>query len=356
LRERLKATEVPWARGRRADRQRRRQSHLRTCGCVDRGLFIDGGASIGRSLIRSAISTSARVSVSYLEQEKILMSHNTAFILIHGSWHGAWCYEKVANILAVQGYLTIALDLPGHGLSAQFPASYFQRPLTLAGAFNTEPSLVASVTLDDYVQHVVSTIHQVTNQGKKVVLVGHSLAGIVLNAIGEKLGYPYIERLVYLSAFMPPSNCSTTEIIARSSQADSGVPPLLLADPAQIGALRLDPHSADPGYQSRLKSTFYADMSDTDFLAIAHFLTPDDPAQPFAALVSLSPQQWGRIPRTYIQCSEDWAVRPATQAQMIADADAFTPDNPTQVISLTSSHSPFFSQPEKLANALILEK
>ncbi len=38
---------------------------------------------------------------------------------------------------------------------------------------------------------------------------------------------------------------------------------------------------------------------------------------------------------------------------LIADVDAFTPNNLTQVISLTSSHSPFFSQPEKLADALI---
>jgi pimeloyl-ACP methyl ester carboxylesterase len=281
------------------------------------------------------------------------MSNQTAFIFIHGAWHGAWCFEKVANILAKQGYLTIANDLPGHGLNAKFPAAYFHRPLSLPGEFNTEPSPVAAITLDDYVRQVVATIEQVTARGQKVVLVGHSMAGIILNAVGEKLGYERIDRLIYLSAFMPPSNSPIGAIIARSSQADGKIPSLLLADPEQIGALRIDCYSVDPAYQSLMKSAFYEDVSATDFQAISNFLTPDEPAQSFAALVPLSSQQWGSIPRTYIKCTEDWVIRPAAQSEMIADADAFTPNNLTQVISLTSSHSPFFSQPEKLADALI---
>ncbi len=281
------------------------------------------------------------------------MDRQTAFILIHGSWHGAWCYEKVANILTQQGYLTITNDLPGRGLSAQFPTSYFQRPLTLPGAFNTEPSPLAAITLDDCVQQVVRTIEGVTRLGKKVVLVGHSSAGIVLNAVGEKLGHKQIDRLIYLTAFMPPSNFSLTNILARSSEAESEYLPLFLADPAQVGALRIDPHSGDPTYRSLVKLVFYEDVSTTDFQAVSNFLTPDDPAQPFNALVPLSSQMWGRIPRTYIKCTEDRAIHLSTQAQMIADADMFTPDNLTQVISLTSSHSPFFSQPEKLAEVLV---
>jgi alpha-beta hydrolase superfamily lysophospholipase len=233
-------------------------------------------------------------------KEKIPMSHETVFILVHGAWHGAWCYKKVANILATQDYLTIARDLPGHGLSAKFPVSYFQRPLKEPGEFNTEPSPVAAVTLDDYVEQVVSTVHQIAKQGKKVVLVGHSLAGIVLNAVGEKLGSPQIDRLIYLTAFMPPANSSITEILSRSSQADQKVVPLCLADPDHVGAIRIDWNSVDPAYLTLLKEAFCGDINATDFQAIANFLTPDTPAQPFATQVPLSRQKWGSIPRTYI--------------------------------------------------------
>ncbi|MDF5721270.1 MAG: alpha/beta fold hydrolase [Rhizonema sp. PD37] len=281
------------------------------------------------------------------------MSGKTIFVLIHGSWHGAWCYEKVAALLKLQGYPVVARDLPGHGLLAKFPTSYFHRPLPLPGDFNSEPSPVASVSLDDYVQQVSNIVEEQAKLGNKIILVGHSMAGIILNAVGEKLGPELIHRLVYLAAFMPVSNCSMTEISTRASQADSKVPPLLLADPAQVGALRIDPHSIARAYQSQVKAAFYTDLSEEDFRAIANFLTPDDPAQPFNALVELTPHSWGRIKRTFIQTAQDQAILLATQAQMIADIDAFTPDNPTQVFSMNSSHSPFLSQPEALVNILI---
>ncbi|MBV8887299.1 MAG: alpha/beta fold hydrolase [Chroococcidiopsidaceae cyanobacterium CP_BM_RX_35] len=281
------------------------------------------------------------------------MSYKTIFVLIHGAWHGAWCYEKVAAVIKLQGYPVVARDLPGHGLLAKFPTSYFNRPLPLPGDFNTELSPVASVSLDDYVQQVSNIVDELAKQGSKVILVGHSIAGIILNAVGEKLGPELIQRLVYLTAFMPVSNSPITEILTRASQADNKVLPLLLADPAQVGALRIDFHSVAPAYLSLAKAAFYADISEEDFRAIANLLTPDTPAQPFNALVELSRTRWGRIPRTYIQCTQDYAIRPATQAQMIADIDAFTPGNPTQLLSLNSSHSPFFSQPKTLVNALI---
>ena len=141
------------------------------------------------------------------------MSSGTVFVLIHGSWHGAWCYEKVAAVLKLQGYPVVARDLPGHGLSAKFPTSYFNRPLPQVGDFNTELSPVASVSLDDYVQQVVNIVYELAKLESKVILVGHSMAGIILNAVGEKLGSKLIQRLVYLTAFMPVSNRHVRNII-----------------------------------------------------------------------------------------------------------------------------------------------
>ncbi len=280
------------------------------------------------------------------------MRHPTVFVLVHGSWHGAWCFEQVAVDLVQRGQTVITPDLPGHGRLARFPASYFQRPLPLPGAFNVEPSPVAHVTLDDYVQHIVGMVEAVTHGSGRVVLAGHSLAGIILNAVGEQLGPRRIKRLVYVAAWMPAHNTPTGAYLTAPSQADSKIPPLLLADPAHVGALRLDPRSTDPAYQARVKAALYDDVGEDDVPAITNLLTPDDPAQPFAAPVALSREHWGRVPRTYITCTADQAIRPATQARMIADADAFAPGNPTHVISLASGHSPFFSEPEALAEHL----
>jgi len=63
--------------------------------------------------------------------------------------------------------------------------------------------------------------------------------------------------------------------------------------------------------------------------------------------------RWGRIPRTYISCTGDQAVPIAAQRRFIGDADAFTPGNPTDVRELATSHSPFLSEPERLADILL---
>jgi alpha-beta hydrolase superfamily lysophospholipase len=56
--------------------------------------------------------------------------NRATFVFISGSWHGAWCFQQVANEWIDAGFNVIARDLPGHGLNAQFPSSY------LAGNLN----------------------------------------------------------------------------------------------------------------------------------------------------------------------------------------------------------------------------
>jgi pimeloyl-ACP methyl ester carboxylesterase len=61
----------------------------------------------------------------------------------------------------------------------------------------------------------------------------------------------------------------------------------------------------------------------------------------------------GGIPRTYVRCSADRAILPALQNRFIAEADAAFPENPTAVVDLDTSHSPFLSQPGRLAAAIL---
>ena len=66
-----------------------------------------------------------------------------AIVLVHGGWHGAWCYERLLPLLAAGGAVAVARDLPGHGLGARFPASY-GRPGQEA-AFLAERSPLAEI-------------------------------------------------------------------------------------------------------------------------------------------------------------------------------------------------------------------
>lgn len=279
------------------------------------------------------------------------MPKSLPFVLVHGAWHGAWTYEQVIPQLAAKGHAAVARDLPAHGLNARSPDSFVRRPLDPA-AFASEPSKVAGTTLDDYVASIEATILAVAPQAQdQVVLVGHSMGGVPITAVAERMPQK-IAHLVYLTAFMPATGVPGVAYIGAPENAGEKVGPQLLADPAAVGALRMDHRSEDAAYAAGIKSAFFGDVSDAQYAAVAHLLTPDVPVAPFATPIATTPERWGRVRRHYIQCKQDQAIRPALQQRFIREADAYTPGNPTVVHSLDSSHSPFLSQPARLADLL----
>lgn len=275
------------------------------------------------------------------------------FVLVHGGAHGAWAFERLSALLVQEGHHVVARDLPGHGLSARSPRSYAERPLD-PRAFATEPSPIAHLTLRDYRDQVTGTVRRLAARlpHHRIILLGHSMAGLVLNQVGEAVP-ELVDRLVYLSAWMTADGTSFGDYMDAPELSTGLIPSVLLADPAVTGALRMDFRSADPDYRARVKATFAADVDDHDWDAVTHLLTPDTPAGPLAEPVTVTPGRWGRIPRTYIICADDRALPPAAQWRFVKEADARTPGNPTEVRTLPTSHSPFVSQPEQLAEILL---
>ena len=276
----------------------------------------------------------------------------STYVLVHGSWHGAWCFEQLRPWLETAGHPVIARDLPGRGLNASFPVAYSVQPRP--AAFATEPSPVALVTLKDCVDAVSASIESAVAQGSgPVVLLGHSSGGITIQAVAEALGPTKVKRLVYLAAWMPPNGKSVIDLLGAPEESDNLAAPLILADPAAIGALRIDPNSSNATYAANAKAAFYADVPQAMVSAVFNLLTPDDPIQPYTAVAAVTAARWGTIPRTMIKGLQDRAVRPAMIDKMVSDADAFTPNNKTQVLAMNTSHSPFLSQPKALADLLL---
>jgi pimeloyl-ACP methyl ester carboxylesterase len=276
---------------------------------------------------------------------------NLPFVLVHGGWHGAWTYERVIPLLAGLGHAAVARDLPAHGLNARIPLSYLMRPLE-SSAFAAEKSPVATFTLDDYVTSIIQTIEEVRSLGHgKIVLVGHSMGGLPITAIAERVPQ-YIAHLVYLAAFMPKSGITVLDYIAAPESSGSLIGSQFKGDPAAIGALRMDHHCEDAAYRANGKATFCGDISDEAYLAIANLLTPDVPLAPLVTPIATTPERWGGVPRHYVMCLQDQAIPPLLQRRFIAEADAFVPARPTIVHHMNTSHSPFMSQPEVLAELL----
>src|SRR5215216_4193676 len=102
------------------------------------------------------------------------------FLLIHGAFHGAWCWTKTINELQNRGYEAHAIDLPGQG-DDQAPNR--------------------KVTLEAMADRIVTKLEQLSGA---VVLVGHSLGGMAISAAAEKTP-ERIRILIYVCAFLPRS-------------------------------------------------------------------------------------------------------------------------------------------------------
>jgi pimeloyl-ACP methyl ester carboxylesterase len=229
------------------------------------------------------------------------------FILIHGAYHGSWCWRHVTPLLAAAGHVAHAPDLPGHGAGEASRA----------------------VTLEDYVEAVCGHLRR----SETSVLVGHSMAGILIAAAAERMP-ERIERLVFVTAYLPADGQSLADL-ARAD-ADSLARATRVAGAEEFVAVR----------EEALIEAFYGDSPAAD-VAFARARLVPQPVQPMTAPVRLTHARFGRVPRVYIGCRRDRAISPALQRRMLAATPC------ERVIELDCDHSPFFSAPRALADALL---
>lgn len=234
----------------------------------------------------------------------------TTFVLVHGSWHGAWCWHRVVPQLEALGHQVLAPDLPGHGDDA---------------------TPVAQITLGAYAERVASVIRSAT---EPVVLVGHSFGGIVISQAAEIIP-EQISRLVYVTAFLPANGQS----LSRLATTDADNPVALSASTSadqQLISLDL----------AQVQELLYADCPESD-IALARERLCAEPVRPFITPVTLTAGRADSIPRTYIECRNDIAIPLWFQHQM----QGTVPCAP--VYSMATGHSPFFAAPAELARLLV---
>ncbi|MGI3170045.1 alpha/beta fold hydrolase [Pseudooceanicola sp. C21-150M6] len=278
------------------------------------------------------------------------MSETNGVVLIHGAWHDHHCWDEVVPLLEAGGIPVTAIELPGAGRSAALPESFLNRPLDPA-AFATEPSPNAGVSQVQRTEAAIAAVREMNEKtGGKAVVVGHSKGGLTLTPLAEAIP-DEISHAVYLAAFLLPPGMVAGQMIGHPLMAEALVPTLFMADPADVGALRMDVRSEDPAYRAGIKATFYADVADASFdQAIGH-LHPDEPAQIVTSPSPATPGRFGRVPRHYIECTGDQAVTIAAQREMVRLMDEAM-GTPTNVFSMNTSHSPFFADPQGLASIL----
>ena len=273
-----------------------------------------------------------------------------AFVLVHGGWHNRSTWDKVVPILEARGFAALALDLPGAGVNTIAPRSLARRPFDPA-AFAAERSPIAGVTQEDRTQAVVALVREAASLGDgEVILVGHSAGGLTISAVAEQVP-DLLFAVVYLSGFMLPNGMQVFEMLQHETMSSSLGPGLFVGNPGDTGATRINAGSADDAYRSRLRATFYGDVSESEFALAAAQLHCDEPVGAVTPS-GITPGRFGTVPRHYIRCTQDRAVPLAGQDHMIATVDGAI-GGKTTVHTLESSHSPFLSQPAALSKILV---
>jgi pimeloyl-ACP methyl ester carboxylesterase len=268
-------------------------------------------------------------------------------VFVHGAWHSALHWATTQRVLARHGLAGVALDLPGAGLDAPVPSGYL---LPGQPGFASERSALSDVTLQDTTDVILDALAGARTRYRNVVLVAHSAGGSPVSAAAEQAP-ELIDRLVYLSASVPAGRPRFSEYIGAEENAGAvQVPPV--ADPEDLGAIRINPLSPDPAVTEVIRRAFLNDLPACSSDSWRQFLHPDLPLSSVITPVPVSPQRWGRLPRTYIRLTDDLALPPTTQDLMIAEADQVTPDQPFEVRSLPGGHSPFVTRPAELATML----
>ncbi len=228
-----------------------------------------------------------------------------SFVLVHGSWQGAWCWRGIERRLIAKGHDAVAIDLPAHGEDHSAPET---------------------ITLQDYVDRTVQAVHASKD---RPILVGHSMGGAIVSQAAESIPGG-VRALVCVAALVPSGGSTMMKFV-------DGFDPEYLAQilwaPDRRTA-RLTPEGA------RL---FLYTHCPAEAIESSLPLVTVEPVAPYETPLRLTAANFGSVPRYYIECLQDRVVPIALQGAVHSEIRF------DRVFSLDTGHAPYYSTPDELA-------
>src|SRR5437660_360832 len=118
----------------------------------------------------------------------------STYVLIHGDWHGGWCWKKVVPLLRRAGHTVFAPDLPGHG---------------------EDKTPLSAITPESIMQYTYDILDA---QKEPIIFVGHSSGGMLITEAARQQPTK-VKTLVYLSAFLLPSGVTPRTIAQEDHES-----------------------------------------------------------------------------------------------------------------------------------------
>lgn len=233
-----------------------------------------------------------------------------AFVLVHGAWHGAWCWARVLPLLREAGHTAHAVTLTGVGERAHL--------------------LSPAVGIDTHIQDVIGLID--AEELDDVVLVGHSYAGNLITCVADRLQQRspgLLRHLVYLDAGVPRPGDSwstphTPETLAKR-----------VAEGQASGGLSFPPPDA---------SVFGLAGADRDW--VNRRQTPQ-PFNLYQQPLYFDETRVAALPRTFIDCTNPPLATIDSARKRVRSEAGWT------VLEMNTGHDPMVSAPRDLANLLL---
>lgn len=237
------------------------------------------------------------------------------FVLVHGGFHGAWCWDRVVPELERLGHGAVAVDLPGHGVRRDEEV-----PTTFAGR--------------------TGAILEVVQPGD--VLVGHSGGGFDITHAADAVP-ELISHVCYLAAALPREGRTWPEAMALRADGTMG-------DFDAAGLVALLRFHEDGAMTiadvEGAREKFYHDCDDDTVHWAFERLCSERGGETSSTPVSVARFWAADLPRSFIRCLQD-------RAQERWHADLVTRRLGVAQLTIDTSHSPFLSRPRELAELLV---
>lgn len=239
-----------------------------------------------------------------------------SYVLVHGAWHGGWCWRRVVDALQAQGHRAFAPTLTGLGERAHLMSSL--------------------ITLETHISDVMNVIE--AEELQDVVLAVHSYAGMLGTAVADRMPQR-LRHLVYVDAVVPrpgeswssthTSAVREARLAAAKASADYSFP---APDPAVFG------------------------LGAQDHAWVLRRQTPH-PGHTYQAPLQFDPARVAAVPRTFVDCVQPRlgtidSIRPRVRDSNFWDG-AWKGGGGIRVVELATGHDPMVSAPAELTRLLL---
>ena len=238
------------------------------------------------------------------------------FVLVHGAWHGGWCWQRVVDRLHAKGHRAFAVTLTGVGERAHLLSSL--------------------ITLETHIADVAGTLE--AGELRDVVLAVHSYAGMIGTAIADRMT-DRLKHLVYVDAVVPKPGESWSSTHASATRE------------ARLAAAQASPDFAFPPPDPSVFG-----LAAEDHAWVQRRQTPH-PGHTYQAPLSFDPRRVARVPRTFVDCVKPRLGTIDSIRSRVRDANfwdgAWMGGAGARIVELETGHDPMVSTPGELAEILL---